>query len=271
MDVEMSPWDKLLEWPHSRGHFVQLYEADEPALIKNVGRYLWEGLRRGDGALVIVTPEHGERFREELARLGGDTGAYLRNRQLFLLDAEETLARFMAYGQPDWRLFEGAINGGIRQVHPAHDDAGLRAYGEMVGILWKGRQFAAAIRLEQFWNKLLEQQSFSLYCAYAIDVFGTEFQIANLDGVLCTHTHLVPSQPNGNLETALNLAMDEILGADANVLRVLIKEGNRPSWAVMPNAEAIVLSLRQNRPGQADHILSRARHHYSQLQTADLR
>lgn len=267
----MSPWDKLLECPHSRGHFVQLYEADELALIKNVGRYLWEGLRRGEGAMVIVTPEHGERFREELERLGGATGAYLSNRQLFLLDAEETLARFTVGGQPDWRRFEGAINEAMRQVHPAHVDAGLRAYGEMVGILWKARQFAAAIRLEQFWNKLLEQQSFSLYCAYAIDVFGKEFQVANLDSVLRTHTHLVPAQPNGNLEAALDLAMDEILGANANVLRVLIKEGNRTSWAVMPNAEALVLSLRQYVPGQADDILARARHHYSQLQPLGLR
>ena len=50
----------------------------------------------------------------------------------------------------------------------------------MVGLLWKARQFAAAIRLEQLWNKLLEQSAFSFYCAYAIDVFGKDFEVANL-------------------------------------------------------------------------------------------
>lgn len=33
------------------------------------------------------------------------------------------------------------------------------------------------IRLEQLWNKLLEQSSFSLYCAYAVDIFGKDFDI----------------------------------------------------------------------------------------------
>lgn len=35
----MSPWEKLLERPHSRGHVVQLYEqADELSLAANVSR-----------------------------------------------------------------------------------------------------------------------------------------------------------------------------------------------------------------------------------------
>jgi hypothetical protein len=150
----------------------------------------------------------------------------------------------------------------MRRVRPVAGAEGLRAYGEMVGILWKARQFAAAIRLEQLWNKLLEQASFSLYCAYAIDVFGKEFEVSNLEGVLCTHTHLVPAQPNGTLETALNRSMDEILGAKADALRVLIKANHRPNWAVMPTAEAIILWLRRNLSGQADQIIARAQDYY---------
>jgi hypothetical protein len=259
----MSAWDKLLEQPNSRGHFVQLYEADESSLTENVGRYLWEGLRRGDGALVIATPEHRELFCRHLDGLGADLATLLGKQQLVLWDAQQTLSQFMVAGQPDWHLFERTLRAAMRQLHLAKEDAGLRAYGEMVGILWKGRQFAAAIRLEQFWNKLLEHSSFSLYCAYAIDVFGKEFQVANLDGVLCAHTHLVPSQPNGNLETALQLAMDEILGENADELRLVIKQNLHPGWAIMPNAEAMVLWLRNNLPARADDIIARARHYYS--------
>jgi hypothetical protein len=171
----------------------------------------------------------------------------------------------MPDGRPDWENFERVVRQAMRQVCPAHGSEGLRAYGEMVGVLWKARQFAAAIRLEQLWNKLLEQSSFSLYCAYAIDVFGKEFAVANLDNVLCTHTHLVPSQPDGTLEAALNRSMDEILGSKADALRILIKANYRPAWAVMPAAEAIVLWLRKNLPEQADHIVARARYHYNLL------
>jgi hypothetical protein len=124
--------------------------------------------------------------------------------------------------------------------------------------------FAAAIRLEQLWNKLLEQSSFSLYCAYAIDVFEKEFAVANLEGVLCTHTHLVPAQSDGSLE-ALNRSMDQILGSKAAALRVLIKSNQRANWAVMPSAEAILLWLRNNLPDQVDRIVARARQHYELL------
>lgn len=261
----MSPWEKLLEQPHSRGHFVQLYEADEVALTKNVGRYLWEGLWRGEGVLVIATPEHQQIFSGHLDHLGADLPALLGSQQLVFWDAQDTLAQFMVAGQPNWQLFESTIRGAMRQVHPANGAEGLRAYGEMVGLLWNARQFSGAIRLEQLWNKLLEQSSFSLYCAYAIDVFGKEFDVANLDGVLSTHTHLVPAQPDGTLETALNRSLEEVLGSKADALRVLIKTNYRPDWAVMPTAESIVLWLRKNLPAQTDHIVNRARHHYQLL------
>jgi hypothetical protein len=261
----MSHWEKLLETPPSGGHFVQLYEADEEALARNVGHYLWEGLRRGGGVVIVVTPEHRELFSRHLTQLGADLPALLESRQMVILDAQRTMAEFMVDGQPDWPRFQKAIRAAMRQVRPSGRAEGLRAYGEMVGILWKARQFAAAIRLEQLWNKLLEQSAFSLYCAYAIDVFGKDFEVANLDGVLCTHTHLVPAQLNGTLETALDRSMDDILGLKADALRVLIKANYRPAWAVMPTAEKIVLWLRKNLPEQADEIVKHARYHYRLL------
>lgn len=258
----MSPWEKLLEHPHSRGHFVQLYESGDEALTQNAGHYLWQGLRQGDGVLVIATAEHQELFNRHLERLGADLDALRRSKQFVCLDAQQTLARFMAAGQLDWELFTSVMREALREVCPAKGAEGARAYGEMVGILWKARQYAAAIRLEQFWNKLLEQSCFSLYCAYAIDIFGKEFSPANVDGVLRTHTHLIPSQPDGTLEAALHRSMDQILGSQAEESRALIGANRRRAWAVMPTAESTVLWLRKNLPGQADQIISRARQLY---------
>jgi hypothetical protein len=261
----MSPWEKLLERPHPRGHFVQLYEADEVALAKNVGLYLWEGLRQGEGVLVIATPEHQELFSGHLDHVGANLPALLGSQQLVFWDAQDTLNQFMAGGQPAWQQFESVIRTAMRQVRPMRGADGLRAYGEMVGLLWKARQFAASIRLEQLWNRLLEQSSFSLYCSYAIDVFGKEFEVGNLDGVLCTHTHLVPAQPNRTLETALNHSMDEVLGPKTEALRILIKANYHPGRAMMPTAESMLLWLRKNLPEQTDQIVKRARQHYQLL------
>jgi len=123
----MSPWEKLLERPHSRGHFVQLYEADEVALTRNVGHYLWEGLRRGEGVLVISTPEHRDLFSGHLDHLGADLPALLGNRQLVFWDAQQTLAQLMDAGQPDWQLFGSVIRKAMRQVRPSPGAEGLRA------------------------------------------------------------------------------------------------------------------------------------------------
>ena len=61
-----------LEHPRSRDHFVQLYEADESALTKSVGHYLWEGLRRGEGVMVVVTPGTPGTFRSASGEFGGE-------------------------------------------------------------------------------------------------------------------------------------------------------------------------------------------------------
>ena len=181
------------------------------------------------------------------------------------LDAQEALSTFISARQPDWDRFEAAIGSVISGIRPQKGQSGLRAYGEMVSLLWKAGQFAAAIRLEQFWNKFLARWSFSLYCSYSIDIFDKTLYVGALDGVLCNHSHLLPSESQGNLETAVNLAMDEVLGTMAKGLRVQIDENQPPSWAVIPEGEASILWLRTNRSQQGEHIVARAREHYQRL------
>jgi hypothetical protein len=76
---------------------------------------------------------------------------------------------------------------------------------------------------------------------------------------------LVPAETKGNLETAIDRAMEDILGPRANGLKLLIKANYRPAWAVLPAGEAVVLWLRNNLPDQAEKILHRARQHYQAL------
>ncbi len=217
---------------------------------------------------MIATDAHSVLFRSGLAALGADVQAAEREGRLAFCDAALTMEWFMVGGQPVWHRFETTVGAAMRQVRPSADRAGLRAYGEMVGILWNARQFSAAIRLEQFWNKLLGRSSFSLYCAYCIDIFDREFQTAALDELLCAHTHLVPAETHGFLETSINRAIDDVLGTEAHSLKLLIKATNRPAWAVLPSGEATVLWLRTNLPDRADRILSRAREHYLSLQNS---
>ena len=258
----MSPWERLIERPNARGHLVQFYSNhNECSLIRSVGRYLWEGRKRGDGLLVIATDEHCQALSRELDGLGAETESAIQDKRLLFLDARAILFQLMASGQPDWSMFETVVGAALREVSPHGDDHAPRAYGELVDLLWKARRFTAAIRLEQFWNKLLARSPFSLYCAYAIDI-DKQFQTDSLDAVLCTHTHLLPGELQGKLETAIDLAIDDILGPKADNVRALIKADHQPSSAIMPRGETTILWLRKKLPEQAEGVIARARDYY---------
>jgi hypothetical protein len=257
----MPVMEQLLANPEPLGHFVQLYEADEQLLIRNLAGYIREGLKRGEGGLAIATPEHGAALVWELRRLGADTETALRQGQLTLVDAGRTLARLIVAGFPDAARFEGIVGDAVRQSLKAASARRLRVYGDMAGILWEARQFAAATRLEQLWHKLGKSLSFSLFCAYPVDVFGP-LDMDLLDPLLCAHAHLISSGRDGNLDAALGLAINEVLGRDSNELTSSIKGMQRSSWALLPSGESTILWLKKNHPDKAEAVLASARRHY---------
>ncbi|HEY7209832.1 MAG TPA: MEDS domain-containing protein [Bryobacteraceae bacterium] len=256
----MSPWERLLEKPQPRGHFLQLYRpGDDASLVSNTGIYLSEGLKRGEGALIVAEPCHCTSFLAEVGRYGIDTATAVGEHRMVVRDAEQTLATFMNSGQPDWNRFEHSIGSALAEVRSSGVPPHVRVYGEMVGVLWNQRQYGAAARLEQFWNRLLTRFSFSLYCSYSIDVLEKEFHARALDGILCTHTHVLPSDSQGRLEVALQAAMESVLGGKAQRIRNLIQANYKSSWAVMPGAESAILWLRRNLPDQAEQIVNLTR------------
>jgi MEDS: MEthanogen/methylotroph, DcmR Sensory domain len=257
----MSALSKCTDRGDFHRHMVQFYE-DDGVLARNVGNYLAEGLTRGERAVVVATPAHTRAFTGELARHGLDASELVHEDRLIYCGARETLARFMIDGNPDPELFDRSVGSLIRELR-AKGAGRMRAYGEMVDLLWNAGQSAAASRLEQLWNGLLGRHQFSLLCAYQIDVFGKEFQAGILDDMLRAHSHLFSAESGGDLGKAVNYAVDEVLGARAEGVKLLIRSHFHPcSWAAIPEAESTVLWLRNNLPDYADEILSRARRHY---------
>src|SRR5687767_13075785 len=108
--------------PHQ--HVVQFYTADAEALVRNVSSYVSEGLRNGESAIVIATPEHARKIRRGLSKAGSDPTAAEAESRLLFLNAQETMARFITDGRPDWSRFEATIESGIAQLAPG---TGMRA------------------------------------------------------------------------------------------------------------------------------------------------
>jgi hypothetical protein len=258
----MTVTDRAMNHTEARGHFVQFYKADEPLLNRNVGNFLWDGLLRGDGLLVIATRQRRESLSSHLSRLGADVALARREGQLAMLDACDVLARFMVNGQPDWDLFQAAIGEALQLARPRSLNAGISAYGEMVGVLWEAGETDAAIRLEECWNRLLHRGGITLFCGYPIDVFANDFESGRLHDVLCAHSKLLPTGPNGDLRDALHQAMNERLGARAEEVRVSMQAGIPSLGLALPEAESAILWLRSNVPDEAEGILNCARTYY---------
>jgi PAS domain S-box-containing protein len=178
----------LLEEEHAGPHLVQFYEHED-FLTDRVAKFLAEGLQQGDVVTVIATGSHGRAYRHRLESRGIDVARACADGQLTFLDADETLATFMRSGEPDARLFEAEVGGLIERQSRNAGSKKLRAYGEMVDVLWKQGQKTAALRLEELWNALQARHSFSLLCAYAMASFYK--QPGDLQRVCATHTHVM--------------------------------------------------------------------------------
>jgi len=246
----------------SSEHLVQFYEADPGAWAKSVGRYLADGLKLGEAVLVIATPKHKKALVRQLNALGCcDAGFPQHHGRLGFLDAACTLSRFMVAGEPDWSRFQQTVGGEIQRRRSSSLNGGFRAYGEMVGVLWSAKQFSAAIQLEEYWNRLLLATRFKLFCGYPINIFTEDFSHADVNAVVCAHTHVVPTGENGHLQEAVSRALGEVAGPNTIQLEHLMHPARHPHTQV-PVAEAAILGLHSNPPAQARDIIGAARRHY---------
>jgi anti-sigma regulatory factor (Ser/Thr protein kinase) len=157
-------------------HVVQFYEQ-ESELAGAVGPYLTGGIRAGDAAIVIATEAHRRLFQAELRAEGIDLAEVMADGRLYLLDAATAMTAFIDGGQIDRDRFHEVIGGTVREA--AGSGRTVRAYGEMVALLWDAGDVLAAIELETLWNDLARELPFSLFCSYpAASVSGSEHAVA---------------------------------------------------------------------------------------------
>jgi hypothetical protein len=172
---------------HANHHAVQFYGNDDE-LFNTVGTFLSEGLVSRHPAVVIATPPHRLAIEKALEHRMIDVERARHLGDLVLLDAEDTLATFMVDGVPSAAVFKKAMGDVIEQTLRGRERTPVRAYGEMVDVLWKQGKTAAAVRLEVLWNDLASTHVFSLLCGYAIGNFYKQTQ--QYEDVCNLHTHV---------------------------------------------------------------------------------
>ncbi|WP_437947990.1 ATP-binding protein [Sorangium sp. So ce296] len=198
-------------------HAVQFYES-ETFLAERVAAFLMEGLDAGQPLLVIATEPHRDAFVARLASARPELDALRAEGRVIFLDARETLSTFMIGAMPDPELFRGTIRRLIEQSRRGLDGVTLRAYGEMVDVLWRDANPDAAIRLEELWNEIVSDGTIALLCAYAMGGFRTDAHGSRFRDVCSTHAHVIPTERYTQLEEHARLREISVLQQRARAL-----------------------------------------------------
>jgi hypothetical protein len=169
-------------------HIVQFYDQQED-LARAVGDYLTAAVAAREIAIVIASEQHRLLFEAEMARAGVDTAQARRDGSVIWLDAAETLGRFVHEGQVDSDGFQQVVGSLVHEA--AQTGRGIKAYGEMVALLWEAGHVIGAIELEKLWNGLAAEVSFSLFCAYNINSAAGEEHAGALHEVCRLHTAVI--------------------------------------------------------------------------------
>ena len=191
-------------------HAVQFYEKDE-FLLEGVTRFVAAGISDGDSSIVIATKAHRADLEARLVRRGFDLNAARRRGSYVPLDAAETLSKFMVGDRPDAAKFEQVVGALIERSVQGPPLRRVRAFGEMVAVLWADGRADAAIELERLWNLLATRQSFSLLCGYPMRVFAGPTHEGGFAAVAAAHSHVAPT------ESYVELDPDERLRAVAQL------------------------------------------------------
>jgi hypothetical protein len=168
-------------------HIAQFYE-DDAVFLDTLLRFVDRGLMTGEGVIVIATREHLRALGERLSAFTIGMATNRLTDAYITVDAHEALGKFMVNRWPDDELFLEFVMGLVRRAS-AHGRR-VRAFGEMVALLWAAGNTAATIRLEYLWNKVCKIQKLPLFCAYPKTGFTKETAKSIAD-ICAAHSKIV--------------------------------------------------------------------------------
>ncbi len=177
-------------------HLIQIYDNDKH-FLNTVEGFAGSGIIAGDSVIIISTQAHLDQLQKRLTDHNFDLDQLIKEDAYIPLEVEDTLAKFMVNGQPDETLFNALISGLLTRARKR--SANVRAFGEMVALLWKQGNHEATVKLEQLWHNLHSVERFSLFCAYPKNSF-TPIHDQSVVDICRVHSKMIDGQSRPSTE-----------------------------------------------------------------------
>jgi hypothetical protein len=163
-------------------HLVQFYDTDSE-LLDTLEAFVGGGLLRGEAVIVIATTPHLSALRLRLRGRGFDLAVLQMADQFIALDAHDLLDRITCATGPDPARFDAVIRSLLTRARAG--ERRIRAFGEMVSLLWDRGQRDATLELERLWQLCCARERLPLLCAYPMHGFSR----ASVDAIseICSH------------------------------------------------------------------------------------
>lgn len=171
-------------------HLVQVYDS-ERIFLSTLEGFAGTGLLANESVVIIATSSHLQALNERLRNQGFNIDELIRQDQYFPIDAEELLSTFLMGNWINEEKFKTTI---INLIHRARKHSGrIRAFGEMVAVLWEKGYCGATLQLELLWNDLHTLSAFTLFCAYPKSGF-TQSAHDSLHTICCQHSKVIDGE-----------------------------------------------------------------------------
>ena len=216
---------KANEWQQSRTddfwtsiapceHVLQIYNSNTDLLDMLTG-FIGGGINSGESVVVIATKPHLEALDILLAKHGIHKETLIEGDRYIPLDATKTLSEFMVDGVPDEDRFMKVVAGVIARARGT-EGRGIRAFGEMVALLWAQGLHAATLQLEDLWNQFCQKEELTLFCAYPKNGFTGNLN-DSLAHVCGSHTKMITGSNKPFTEILYQVIEQKSVGASRSV------------------------------------------------------
>ena len=174
-------------------HLVQVYE-NEKTFLDTLEGFAGTGFLANDSVVIIATSNHLDSLNARLRSQGFDLNSLIESDQYIPIDAEDLLSIFLVDGWIDEKIFNDFISDIVNRAKQRNGR--VRAFGEMVAILWEKGHRGATVQLEHLWNQLHGGAPFTLFCAYPKSGFTKSANVNDSIDIICKqHAKVIDGQP----------------------------------------------------------------------------